>query len=186
MTSICLYCGASQAASSEHLAFAREFGRATAEGGHTLVYGGGRVGLMGAAADAALDAGGRVVGLIPRTLVDLEVAHDGVELEIVEDFAERKDGFWRLSDVFVALPGGTGTMEEIFDTITRIRYFGKQSRIILAPAQTFWAPLIKTLTHLAEADLAPPVEALFEQAETPEQAVERAAAVARRFNASAV
>jgi uncharacterized protein (TIGR00730 family) len=117
--SLCLFCGSSPGRDERHLAAARELGRLLAAEGIRMVYGGGRVGLMGAAADAALAAGGTVVGVIPRMLWDREVGHSGLsELHIVETMHERKALMVELSDAFVALPGGIGTLDELFETWT--------------------------------------------------------------------
>lgn len=103
----------------EYVELARRLGTALAEQHISLVYGGGRVGLMGAVADAALAAGGRVVGVIPQLLLDKEVGHTGLtELHVVETMAERKWLMGELSDAFLALPGGIGTMDELFEAWT--------------------------------------------------------------------
>ena len=99
-----------------------------ARAGIGVVYGGGRVGLMGAVADAALEAGGEVIGVIPRFLEEREVAHRGVDLRVVESMHERKQLMSELSDAFVALPGGFGTFEEFFEIVTWV-----QLRLIDAP-----------------------------------------------------
>lgn len=113
---VCVYCGSSDGADPVFLDEARRFGRQLAEAGHHLVYGGGRVGLMGAVADAVLDAGGRVVGVMPRMLVQREIAHRGLtELHEVDSMHERKALMAERSDAFVALPGGPGTFEEFFE-----------------------------------------------------------------------
>jgi len=103
----------------EYQAAAQEFGRLLAVRGITLVYGGGRIGLMGALADAALGAGGKVIGVIPKILYKKEVAHEGLtELRVCATMAERKAIMGELSDAFVALPGGIGTMDELFEVWT--------------------------------------------------------------------
>ena len=116
MRSICVFCGSSPGNHPEYLQVARDTGRLIAQRQLTLVYGGGKVGLMGAVADAALAAGGRVVGVIPQMLLDLEVGHTGLsELRVVTTLAERKLIMGDLSDAFLSLPGGTGTMDELFE-----------------------------------------------------------------------
>ena len=118
-TSICVYCGSSGGNQPQYVEQARAFGSELATRGITLVYGGGKVGLMGAVADAALRAGGKVIGVIPRQLVELEVAHPGLsELVVVETMHQRKTRMYELSDGFVALPGGFGTMDEMFEMLT--------------------------------------------------------------------
>jgi hypothetical protein len=116
---LCVFCGASAGRDPRHAAFAREVGAALAGRGIGTVYGGGRVGLMGALADGALAAGGEVIGVIPRGLVDRELAHRGVtELRIVETLHERKAVMASLADGFVALPGGLGTLEELAEAMS--------------------------------------------------------------------
>lgn len=119
MRAVCVYCGSSPGEDPAYVAAAAEVGRLLARSGRTLVYGGGRVGMMGAVADAALAAGGRVIGVIPRSLVEKELAHRGVtELRVVATMHERKAVMADLADAFVALPGGVGTLEEIFEAWT--------------------------------------------------------------------
>jgi len=117
--SICVYCGSSPGADPKFLEAAVACGTRLAQSGLTLVYGGGKVGLMGAVADAALAAGGRVVGVMPKDLVDQEIAHRGLsELHVVRTMHERKLKMAELSDAFLCLPGGPGTFEEIFEQWT--------------------------------------------------------------------
>ncbi|MGA2749660.1 MAG: TIGR00730 family Rossman fold protein [Verrucomicrobiota bacterium] len=117
--SVCVCCGSSPGLLPEYLEAASKFGRLLASRGITLVYGGGKVGLMGAVADGALEAGGRVIGVIPKSLIDKKVAHTGLtELHPVSSMHERKAKMADLSDAFVALPGGVGTLEEIFEACT--------------------------------------------------------------------
>ena len=119
ITSLCVYCGSANGNDPAYLALARDFGTELARRGITLVYGGGKVGLMGTAADAVLAAGGKVVGVIPRQLVEKEVAHTGLtELVVVETMHQRKTRMYELSDAFVALPGGFGTLDEMFEMLT--------------------------------------------------------------------
>ena len=114
-----VFCGSSPGADPAYVRAARQLGVCLAREGITLVYGGGNVGLMGALADAALSGGGQVIGVIPHGLVVKEAAHRGVtELRVVDSMHDRKAEMARLSDAFVALPGGLGTMEEFFEIIT--------------------------------------------------------------------
>ncbi|GAB2548227.1 LOG family protein [Rhodanobacter koreensis] len=118
-TSLCVYCGSSPGNHPGYTEQARAFGAEMAHRGIALVYGGGKVGLMGTVADAVLAAGGKVIGVIPRQLVELEVAHPGLsELQVVETMHQRKTRMYELSDAFVALPGGFGTMDEMFEMLT--------------------------------------------------------------------
>ncbi|MGH8176591.1 MAG: TIGR00730 family Rossman fold protein [Steroidobacter sp.] len=119
MKSLCVFCGSSSGNRPDYIALARHTGALLARRDITLVYGGGRVGLMGALADATLEAGGRAVGVIPRMLLDKEVGHVGLtHLHVVETMTERKLLMGELSDAFVALPGGIGTMDELFEVWT--------------------------------------------------------------------
>jgi uncharacterized protein (TIGR00730 family) len=117
--SVCVFAGSSEGDDPAFAAAARALGQAIATSGRTLVYGGGKVGLMGALADAALAAGGRVIGVIPRALMKKEVAHASLtELRPVASMHERKATMADLADAFVALPGGLGTLEELFEVWT--------------------------------------------------------------------
>jgi len=113
---ICVFCGAATGRVPAYVDAARVVGEMLARRGIVLVYGGGSVGLMGALADAVLDAGGQAIGVIPQQLVDREVAHAGLtELHVVKDLHQRKARMAELSDAFITLPGGIGTMEELFE-----------------------------------------------------------------------
>ena len=117
--SLCVYCGSRTGNDPAHLAAAREVGRQIGLRGWQLVYGGGSTGLMGAVADAALQHGARVVGVIPERLIQRELGHGGVsDLQVVDSMHERKHQMAMQSDAFIALPGGIGTMEEIFEVWT--------------------------------------------------------------------
>jgi len=119
LSSLCIYCGSSLGRDSRFVEAATELGCSLAREGITLVYGGAKVGLMGAVADAALAEGGRVVGIIPRDLSDREIAHPGLSaLHVVESMHERKALMAELSEGFIALPGGLGTFEELFEVWT--------------------------------------------------------------------
>ena len=119
MKRLAVYCGSASPADPVYIESARAVGRSFAERGIGLVYGGGRLGLMGAVADAALEAGGEVIGIIPQALVDADVAHRGLtELHVCRTMHERKQAFTDLSDGFVTLPGGTGTMDELWEALS--------------------------------------------------------------------
>jgi uncharacterized protein (TIGR00730 family) len=119
MVAVCIYCGSSPGIDPAYMDSARTIGQLIASQGHSLVYGGGHVGLMGAAADAALAAGGQVTGVIPQDLLDKEVGHGALtELIAVNSMHERKMKMASLSDCFIALPGGIGTLEEITEVLT--------------------------------------------------------------------
>jgi len=119
MNSVCIFCGSAVGTDPVFIQAAQATGQLIAQQGKTLVYGGGRSGLMGVVADAALQAGGRVIGVIPTALVDRELAHPHLtELHVVKNMHERKTKMAELSDGFIALPGGAGTLEEIFEQWT--------------------------------------------------------------------
>jgi uncharacterized protein (TIGR00730 family) len=114
--SIAIFCGSAVGTDSIFLDTAQKMGQTIAQQGKTLVYGGGRSGLMGVVADSALQAGGKVIGVIPNALVDRELAHPHLtELHVVSNMHERKTKMSELSDAFIAMPGGAGTLEEIFE-----------------------------------------------------------------------
>ena len=119
MKRLAIYCGSATPADPVYIESARAVGRALAERSIGVVYGGGRLGLMGAVADAALAAGGEVIGVIPQALVDAEVAHRGLtELHVVSGMHDRKAKFTDLADGFVTIPGGTGTMDELWEALS--------------------------------------------------------------------
>jgi uncharacterized protein (TIGR00730 family) len=128
MRALCVFCGSSPGGDPAYLAAAGAMGSAIADRGLTLVYGGAKVGLMGAVADAALAAGGKVIGVLPKALMIKEIGHHGLsQLEVVGSMHERKARMAELSDGFVALPGGAGTLEEIFEIWTwgQLGFHGK-------------------------------------------------------------
>jgi uncharacterized protein (TIGR00730 family) len=119
MKALAVYCGSATPSDPVYIEAARHVGAALAQRGITVVYGGGRLGLMGAVADAALEEGGKVIGVIPEALVGAEVAHRGcTELHVVKNMHERKAVFTDLSDGFVTIPGGVGTMDELWEAIS--------------------------------------------------------------------
>jgi uncharacterized protein (TIGR00730 family) len=151
MKRICVFCGASSGARPEYVAAAGAMGRALATRGIGLVYGGAGVGIMGALADATLAAGGEATGVIPRSLMEREVARNGLtELHVVGSMHERKALMAELADAFIALPGGLGTMEELFEIWTwgllgiHAKPFG------LLETAAYFRPLIRFLDHAVE------------------------------------
>ncbi|WP_151715634.1 TIGR00730 family Rossman fold protein [Acinetobacter sp. TUM15071] len=146
MNSICVFCGSSLGNDPIYQQMAQATGQEIAAQGKTLVYGGGRSGLMGVVADSALQAGGRVIGVIPNALVDRELAHTGLtELHIVNNMHERKTKMAELSDAFVALPGGAGTLEEIFEQWTWSQLGIHQKPCAFLNVDGFYDDLIKML-----------------------------------------
>ncbi|MBD1551780.1 TIGR00730 family Rossman fold protein [Pseudomonas typographi] len=151
LKSICVFCGASSGANPAYREAATQLGRQLAQRGLTLVYGGGKVGLMGVVADAALAAGGEVVGIIPQALKALEVGHGGLtRLEVVDGMHARKARMAELADAFVALPGGLGTLEELFEVWTwgQLGYHGKP--LGLLEVNGFFDKLTGFLDHLVQ------------------------------------
>jgi uncharacterized protein (TIGR00730 family) len=146
---VCVYCGSSPGHDPRFVAAAQALGTALAEAGIGVVYGGGRVGLMGTVADAALAAGGEVIGVIPRFLEEREVAHVGVDLRVVESMHERKALMADLSDAFVALPGGFGTFEEFFEIVTWVQLRLIDAPCILANVDGYFDALIALIDGAA-------------------------------------
>jgi uncharacterized protein (TIGR00730 family) len=148
---VCVFCGASSGRLPDYAEAARAFGAAAAQRGLGVVYGGGRVGLMGAVADAALAAGGEVIGVIPQELVDRELAHGGLsELHIVASLHERKALMAELSDAFVALPGGFGTLDELMEQLTWSQLGLHAKPVGLFDVAGYWRPLIALARHATE------------------------------------
>lgn len=151
LRSVCLYCGSSTEAPAGHLALAADFGRLLAAEGIELVYGGGRVGLMGAAAEAAKAAGGRVVGIIPDFLMRREVGHRGLdELLVTRSMHERKKLMAERADAFCVLPGGLGTLDETFEIVTWAQLGLHEKPVVLLNHEGFWDPLLALVERLAE------------------------------------
>lgn len=152
LTSVAVFCGSSFGNDPAYEAAARLTGRTLAERGIGVVYGGGHVGLMGAVADAAVEAGGRVVGVIPRQLDDRELAHHGLtELHVVESMHERKQLMADLSDAFIALPGGAGTLEEIAEQWTWAQLTIHAKACGFLDVKGFWAPMRTMLASMVDA-----------------------------------
>ncbi len=146
--SVCVYCGSRNGVRSAYRDLALRLGTAIGRRGWQLVYGGGRAGLMGAVADATLAAGGTVVGVIPESLMNLEVGHAGLtELHVVQTMHQRKQLMAERSHAFIAMPGGIGTFEELFEVWTW-RHLAYHDRPIgLLDAEGYWAPMLQFLRH---------------------------------------
>jgi uncharacterized protein (TIGR00730 family) len=152
----CVYCGARSGRGDVYAGVAAEVGRAIALRGDTVVYGGGRVGMMGALADAALACGGTVVGVIPQALAAAEIAHQGVtELHVVSSMHARKALLTELSDAFVALPGGIGTMDELFEALTWRQLGIHDKPVAVLNAHGYYDPLLAMLDRMASEGLLP-------------------------------
>ena len=154
---ICVYCGSRPGNRPEYLEAARHLGGLLAERRIGLVYGGASVGMMGAVADAALKGGGEVIGVIPRALVQRELAHDHLtELRVVADMHERKALMAQLADAMIALPGGFGTFEELFETITWSQLGIHRKAIGLLNVSGFYDGLLALVLHAIEEGFVPP------------------------------
>jgi uncharacterized protein (TIGR00730 family) len=145
---ICVYCGSSGRVDETYRAAATRLGVILAKAGVELVFGGGRVGLMGLMADAALAAGGRVTGIIPIHLHDKEVGHSGLsELVIVDNMHERKRRMFELSDAFAVLPGGLGTLDETIEIITWKQLGLHDKPVVVVDVAGYWSPLFELVEH---------------------------------------
>lgn len=155
--SLCVYCGSSGAVETQYREAASELGARLARAGIEVVYGGGKVGLMGLLADAALAAQGKVTGIIPSHLRDAEVAHHGItELIVVDSMHERKRLMAERADAFAILPGGIGTLDEMFEIVSwkQLRLHGKP--ILLVDIGGYWGPLRALLDHIVAHGFARP------------------------------
>jgi uncharacterized protein (TIGR00730 family) len=151
MRSICVYCGSNAGARPVYAERARALGERIARDGMSLVYGGGNVGLMGVVADAVLAGGGEVVGVIPEQLVNWEVAHRGVSrLEVVGSMHERKMRMFDLADGFVALPGGFGTLDEMFEMLTWRQLGIGDKPCAFLDVDGFFEPLIAMIDRMVD------------------------------------
>jgi uncharacterized protein (TIGR00730 family) len=147
--SVCVFCGSKSGTEPAYERATRDLGRTLAEKGITLVYGGGRVGLMGVAADAVLEAGGEAIGVIPKALVQREIAHTGLtDLRVVGSMHERKALMSELSEGFVALPGGTGTLEEFFEVLTWAQLGEHRKPCGLLNVDGYYDSLLAVFAHM--------------------------------------
>lgn len=151
MQRICVFCGSAAGVAPAYAESARQFGRALAGRGLGLVFGGGHVGLMGTVADAALAAGAEVIGVLPKALQAREVGHQGLtQLHVVADMHERKAMMAELSDGFVALPGGLGTLEELFEVWTWAMLGFHRKPVCLLDVDGYWGPLLAMVERMVE------------------------------------
>jgi len=156
VTSVCVYCGSSNAADPAYLEAAHKLGRQIADAGLKLVYGGGGVGLMGAAARGAHDVGGRVLGVIPEFLKGREQPFDDVETVVVTNMHQRKMMMFDHADSFVVLPGGIGTLEEIIELLSWRRLDLHRKPIVFLNQNGFWNPLYALFDHTVAQNFTPP------------------------------
>jgi uncharacterized protein (TIGR00730 family) len=153
--SVCVYCGSSETTKPEYHDLATRFGKALAERGMRLVYGGGSIGLMGRCARAAHGAGGDVLGIMPRFLERREIVLEEVPHRMVDTMHERKHIMFEESDAFVVLPGGIGTLEEAVETLSWARLNLHRKPVIFLAEDDFWAPFFALIEHTVAANLTP-------------------------------
>ncbi|MFN8926636.1 MAG: TIGR00730 family Rossman fold protein [Rhodospirillales bacterium] len=157
LRSVCVYCGSSNRVDARFKAAAHDLGTLLGGAGLRLVYGGGRVGLMGIVADAALAAGGEVVGIIPEHIQTLEVDHTGLtELHVVDSMHTRKRMMVERSDGFVILPGGLGTLDELFEILTWKQLRLHDKPVVVVDVDGYWRPMRAMLDHMIEAGFVRP------------------------------
>jgi uncharacterized protein (TIGR00730 family) len=173
LRAVCVFCGSSTPTDPRYRDAARGLGALVARRGIDLVYGGGSVGLMGELADAALGAGGRVIGVIPAGLFAREINHTGLtELHEVASMHERKQLMYDLSDAFIALPGGLGTLEELAEVATWSQLGLHNKPVVLLDVGGFWAPLIAQLDRMADVGLLKPASRdLIQRSQSAEEAL---------------
>lgn len=153
--SICVYCGSSNAAKPEHLDLAARLGTALAARGVRMVYGGGRVGLMGRCAEAAHKAGGAVLGVMPHFLARREITYEEVPHRMVETMHERKHIMFEESQAFIVLPGGIGTLEEAVEMLSWRRLELHKKPLVFLSEDGFWDPFFTLMQHTIEANFTP-------------------------------
>ncbi len=153
--SVCLFCGASDAADPAYTQAARDFGKAAAQDGWRLVYGGGGVGLMGAAARSAHEAGGRVIGIMPAFLRSRERLFDEVETIVVTSMHERKQLMYDQSDAFVVAPGGIGTLEEVVELLSWKRLDLHHKPVVFLNLNGFWNGFFELMKHSVAEGMTP-------------------------------
>lgn len=186
LAAICVFCGSQSGARAEYCEAARELARALARRALTVVYGGGHVGMMGTLADETLRLGGRIVGIIPRHLMRPEVAHRGLtELHIVESMHERKRNMAGLSDAFIVLPGGYGTLEEMFEMVTWLQLQLQSKPVGVLNIEGYFDRMLDFLRHAAqEGFIRPEHWDLLTVENTPELLLDRLEVHAKQMSSS--
>ncbi len=155
--SLCVYCGSSDRGRPAHHDAALRLGRIMAKAGIRLVYGGGRIGMMGRIADAVMERGGEVIGIIPQFLEQVEVGHSGVtQLIVTDNMHDRKQKMAEMSDAFLIMPGGLGTLEETFEILTWKQLGLHQKPIIIADIDGYWHHLTELIDHMIDESYAKP------------------------------
>lgn len=148
MKSICVFCGSADAVHADYVAGARSMGRTLADRGIRLIYGGGKTGLMGVVADAVLEAGGEVIGVIIPSMNTFALAHAGLtQMEVVEGMHARKARMHQLAEGYIAMPGGFGTFDELFETVTWAQTGAHDKPIGLFNIRNYYAPLLAAIDH---------------------------------------
>lgn len=151
MNSVCVFCGSSDSVSPDYLAAAGQMGQVLAERGLRLIFGGGRTGLMGALADGALASGGEAIGVIIPDMHTTSLAHVGLtRMDVVSDMHARKARMHELADAYIALPGGLGTFDELFETLTWAQTGAHEKPIGLLNVKGYFAPMLSALEHAVE------------------------------------
>lgn len=175
ISSVCVFCGSSANGAPVHYDIAREVSTLLAKAGITVVYGGGRVGMMGTVADAALAAGGKVIGYIPEHLHEAEIAHQGLtEIHIVPSMHVRKRHMFDRSDAFIVLPGGLGTLDELFEIMTWRQLHLHDKPILILDVEGYWQPLARLLDAVVEGRYASvATRRLYEIVSTPAELMDR-------------
>jgi uncharacterized protein (TIGR00730 family) len=169
--SVCVFCGAQNSVPAEHLELALTFGRDLAKNNRKLVYGGGDCGLMGKVANGALLGGGEVIGVFPRSLSRIEVEHQGLsKMYLVDSMHERKQIMYDHADVFVVLPGGFGTLDEMFEVITWRQIGVHKKPVVILNHHGYWDKLEELMEHMIEVGFAKPItREFYEFVNTPEE-----------------
>jgi uncharacterized protein (TIGR00730 family) len=183
---VCVYCASSRISHIDYRSAAFRLGEVLAQEGVAIVYGGGAVGSMGALADGALSRGGRVIGILPRFMAELEWGHKGLsDLQLVEDLRARKHTMLALSQAAIALPGGSGTLEELLEAITLKRLGLYLNPIVLVNTRSFFAPLLDLLARAVEERFMDPRHRLMWQVVATPEEVPGALATAPAWSAEA-
>jgi uncharacterized protein (TIGR00730 family) len=168
-----VFCGSSSGVGDDYMESARQLGSSIVASGFGLVYGGASVGTMGAIANAVLDAGGKVTGIIPQSIADMEVAHKGLSsLELVDDMHQRKARMMQLSEGFIAMPGGLGTLEELFEALTWLQLGFHRKPCAVLNTGGYYDGLFEFLNHASQQGFAKQshVDALL-RADTPAEVI---------------
>lgn len=151
MKSICVFCGSSDSVHADYIEGARLMGRTLAERGMRLIYGGGKTGLMGVVADAVLEAGGEVVGVIIPSMNTVALAHIGLtQMDVAEGMHARKARMHELAEGYIAMPGGFGTFDELFETVTWAQTGAHEKPVGLFNVRNYYAPLLAAIDHAVE------------------------------------